>query len=841
MTRSAVRRAWPDVRRFLLAICLCGLSAAAHAAWPTTSFEVVQPLNPLSERLSTEQADKVAAVMGRYAKEYERRGWPAPFRTKMNSGKTAYLVIVEEYSGRKGPPRVDALCAAPPSAELRLFIDPRHWNDSVGTAAEAKNWQDLAHEMFHLIQGNYEPFKTCPGGNAIGDWIAEGTAEAMGIYMAQVVESLRPYTFCQIGARSYADHLYMADDAADRGCGNVSASYQTSAFWEFLGEWKAKKAIPTPTRTTRPDYRYLRDLFATAPTSFDEQSEYVWMDGRLKEQFGFGLREAYTRFAASYSGYWSVRRNDYRGRKPASAEKWHSMIYTSCTEVPPGQFGQKFALALNSYAAKCLRVQTPGGGQRTLEITATGDVKKLADLTMSVDSGKQFARATLKPKKTPNRATFRFSIGGTAPDEHYFIIANAASAPDRGFLQQIELSIALASSGSTSATPTKKSNGKKQRQDTSDEAYADEYADNESADSWQGSVQQVQSGRTCAKAFIDRVCGQRTRITLELTPDQITAITTSLADPSPLAAARRAGQLGSAEQIDGLMGHAKRLAHTEGSRVVIEIPRIDYGYSGSFSNAFIRMNAGLSADRSFDYFDTKGPAWQGGCRDGHHAYSGSVTIEEASVQMLRGQFAADVVEPDKRGKYFCRDMPVYKSITGTFAIPGPALDRKSQDAKRDPQDVLDQIMDASAAAAPGMITPDMREAMRETVEAATERKRQRRREREAQIALEAATCDCRCDRAGQNIRKPGCYQQCEPSYQQCTAPSGDQIAALYNLTRAPTDQENQTFDRMRADIEQWLANEPKRYVRDALLNQFDQAPHMMKQQVYDQIKARYAP
>ena len=303
------------IYQFGLILLLGGLAGHALAdEWPTQQYKLKHGLNPFATRLSDEQVTKIEDLMQQYAVEYQRQGWRAPFH-EMEDG--AYVVYVRSIpTGHSA--RAANMCADP-SRRTYIEIDPKVWNGNIGTKYEAKNWQDLAHEMFHTIQGSYSAFQSCPNNKGIGSWVHEGTAEAVGIYMARKIASVRPYTICQIGLRSYATKLHLPDGATDRDCNNnVQKSYQTSSFWTYLGEWKAKKAPPTPKQTTQPDFRYLQPIFETRPAKFTSQYEYIWLDQGLKKSsnLGFSLRKAYGRFVAAFSGYLPERAKFYRGGAP---------------------------------------------------------------------------------------------------------------------------------------------------------------------------------------------------------------------------------------------------------------------------------------------------------------------------------------------------------------------------------------------------------------------------------------------------------------------------------------------------------------------------------------------
>lgn len=356
--------------------------------------------------------------------------------------------------------------------------------------------------------------------------------------------------------------------------------------------------------------------------------------------------------------------------------------------------------------------------------------------------------------------------------------------------------------------------------------------------SWRGGVEQRSADSSCDGAFVETVCGPRTEISLLLVSDEITAMAQASENASLGTLIKRGGALKNQDGVMELVEQSHRLADIEGSSVTIVMPRVEFGYSGSVNNAYIRMNKPISDKEGADHYDTKGPDWQGDCDDGYHAYSGQVTIEEATTLVLSGTYQATVVDPDLRGKYFCRSLPVYKTISGSFVITNPSLGDKKEEGEL-AEGTEDYIVNEIAEQVPGLISPEMRESILEKAKAAKEAKEQRRRDKAAAAELIKNTCDCSCLQFGENIQKTGCYQQCEAEYEHCTTPTAAQIRQMYDMTREPTTEETAHHDQLRNEIIKYLANEPKRYVRESWLQQFDQAPLYMKQTVYDKVKARY--
>lgn len=818
----------------LLLVTVCWAPHAFAAKWGITQYEIEQPDG---EYFSAQQVNAIETYMNRVAQFYEKQGWPQPRHEAINDSNSAFLVEVAEYSDGAGPPRALTDCNNP-ATKTKIYIDPREWGQTPN-----KDWQDLAHEMFHTIQYNYPAFnRDCNNGQEPGQWVLEGTAEAVGIEAARVVGGVNPYHFCQIGMRDYGSALFIKNNKKGALC--PSESYATKSFWQFLGEWKAGDAYPTPQKFTPPNYAYLDKLFRKRPSSFGAKAEYQWLDQSIKESFGFDLRRAYSGFAAAFSGYYEHRKNRYPALSASSIEGWHKQIYGECkaATISPAKFN--VALSIEAIASRCVKAHFLTAGQHNVEMVANGNVEQLRALTISVGNGMQRVEPIMKPAGKPTKAHFNFVVNINAPGVQYFVVSNAANNPQNTVKTNILLDMISATVKSTSASPAQENQtsqnttAAKKKADTA-EAYAEEYEQNMKSESWRGSVEQRSGDSSCDGAFVKTVCGPRTEISLQLVSDEITAMAEAAENASLGTLIKRGEALKNQDGVMELVEQSNRLADIEGSSVTIVMPRIEFGYSGSVNNAYIRMNKPISDKEGADHYDTKGPKWEGDCDDGYHAYSGQVTIEEATELGLSGTYQATVVDPDLRGKYFCRSVPVYKTISGSFVIADPSLGDKKEDGEL-AEGTGDYIVNEIAEQVPGLISPEMRELIRAKAEAAEEAKEQRRRDKAAAAELIKNTCDCSCLQAGVNIQKTGCYQQCEAEYEHCTTPTAAQIQQMYDMTREPTTGETAHHDQMRNEIIEFLATEPKRYVRESWLQQFDQAPPVMKQAVYDNVKARYS-
>jgi hypothetical protein len=310
-------------------------SAAKSNTWSIKKFKVVEKLisketdiagvrvpEPnidillnVQNYLTDDQEKEIENWLEKIANEFEALGFNEPrYEAKTSDGKF-YEVHVFPFDGTA---RARNDCDDPSKVTV-IQINPLSDEIVKDGKLTEKGYQDLAHELFHTVQYAYPMFqKNC----GQGEWILEGTAEAVGIETARKILNIKPYTFCQIGLRPYSEELYVykMGGVNDKPC-MQSRAYQSQSFWQFLGEYNSAHGRPNPKQFVPPNYSYLHEIFNTQHKSSHWKDEYEWLDTALQKKFGFGLSRAYPSFIGTFSAYWKKRLSGYPGNFPSVAEE----------------------------------------------------------------------------------------------------------------------------------------------------------------------------------------------------------------------------------------------------------------------------------------------------------------------------------------------------------------------------------------------------------------------------------------------------------------------------------------------------------------------------------------
>jgi hypothetical protein len=190
---------------------------------------------------------------------------------------------------------------------------------------------------------------------------------------------------------------------------------------------------------------------------------------------------------------------------------------------------------------------------------------------------------------------------------------------------------------------------------------------------------------TLSKPFEFMACGPVTTISLALMPGMAGSLdqtTTQGGQSAQLMDQLLA--LGQSMDAGTLEDWAREADSRDGTSVNLVIPLIDYGFSGSFGNAYITMNR-ANRDTHYSVYESIGPRDAKPGPEKAFPLSGSVTIEEYTPWVLRGSFSAAMV--DKARSDMNADDPVLTvvhQLTGTFNVTGPWRgDRRASVAQPD--------------------------------------------------------------------------------------------------------------------------------------------------------------
>jgi len=826
-------------------------SSTAHAAWPTHQFEIVQGepdsvfdafaeglgFGDVGDGVKTELENYLAEV----AQEYDRLGFPAPQIDYRTQGGYAYKVFAFDYANAS-PAQYKVSCRGAESNRY-IRIDSSGVDANTGKKydlgslgnADPKIYEHLAHELFHAVQGSYDLFfDNCD----LGDWIVEGTAQAIGIDMASKLRGVEPRS-AQIrwAARHYFTPLRIADDDAARR----DEAYWTASLWRYIGEHiRASPDGRAGTKKTQPDYSYFVKLFQrnlAGPPS--EITELEWLDEGLTSMTRLGLERIYPYFVSTFSGYVPARAAT---RDKAAA--WRDWIFDGCPRIDlsPTRTTGSVTQDLRRVAARCFEVAVAVPDRVDLTIHAYGPGRAgLESLTIGTADGTKVgpARVVERPTGSGNYfASWLFRIPTTDPQP--FIVSNVAPKAHETSRQTPTLHVTYSSWSSNLTRPDPQVQPGRSTESKASGPGQPKPATRATAEELESGIQalsaHVAGGATtrrmpaqapCPNAFVFQPCGPITTIGLSLVPGSfgqlgyVTATGGLLAQTMDMFSGMAGA--GAIELGEGWMEAAKRVGNMDGAEVRIIIPLIDYGYSGAFSNAFLTVSA--AGD---EVYEAIGPQDALPGKGIEFALAGQVSIEEYSPYVLRGTFSGDLVNMN-RVPVFTEDnptLPIHTHVEGDFNIVAPWQGDKRATAilPADNPDQLRQDLQEAFPLADAEID--------KLIEQMMEDRAQDRAPAAAGIGSNA--CDCSCNFA--ENADPVCEPVCKATFQAC---SGDNSEVLAQFEAPRTGAEDEVLE-LRRKYEELLESqhpgEEYEGYRLIMLEAFDfQETLAAKQLMYDRL------
>ena len=779
---------------FALALMLL-YTFPVSAAWTNTRFHI--------EGLSGAEKTFLETYLSEVGRLYSQWDFePTTLETDSIDGEDIYVVrFTKEKHEGKGTVALSykrGCTNQKPTSSIYVPIIPLYF-DAQGQMTD-KLLQDLAHELFHTVQYAYPMFykNNCD----VHEWITEATAEAVGIEAARRVYGVGPVSACQIGRRSYQKEIRNQVIWPRPGCDKPNGyknPYTTNAFWRFLGEYTAHDSRPEAMRHRWPDYRYLHELLKHPLQGLSREEEYRWLDEALDEKLGFQFAATYASFASTFADYWEKpRRSKYPEYKEPNNEeeedwfrgKWLKALFGECVPLTA-------SLDVNPIASDDFEVEAVGS--RCIEV--------IPDLSASIDyvfiagggSGVDFDAFTISKVSGEERviprplqsgdepgSSWRFHVDAQAGKAAYFILTNVSSIAEASKNQTLNLrlvpegiSSSLDAQAPPSGTnPTGNSNqnsppsgsqpGQATPRDTEAAKKADEDFD-KGFDTvhWQTSVRAVDLPK-CDRPFVARACGAATSIGMLRNIGNTGMLTEALRPEMSLE--RMVDVMGGvAAQGGGNINSKLYEAHvrnqsTDGASISLVFPRIDYGFTGSFSNARIDVSKAITEqNKNPGSYEAIGPGYVGECGEGYFPQTGKVTIDEASRQVLRGSYSATLI--DNSTMDGCESLSIAKSVTGRFSIALPVLgDNKARHTVT--EDDVDDLIEDINQMVPGLYTGELGERARAVAKQKLREREERRQAREAaREAVVEVNCDCDC--ATQETAEPVCQQRCAPVYDIC--------------------------------------------------------------------------
>jgi len=447
---------------YSLIVLSFGMPSIANAAWEITQFEVffgepwytdntietaagrvVDHAYSLDEAQSRPSYISQATVteMQNYlhetAKLFESMGLRAPQLepvVERDDGQDAYRIYFYKTE-RRTPAVYGNACHG---GALRQFFAVHLEQGSgfvIGGNGKVtdKGYADLAHELFHAVQASYPLFTDC----SLGDWIVEGTSEAVGYDTARKLRGINPRGHASLGLRRYHQALrimddpvcFETDDSGLGGCRERHDAYWTASLWRYIGEMSRKGGAFPPTSYTEANYNYLGDFFSNKLSAApSENSELTWLDDNLTNtrRFGKSLNRVYSTFTTAFSAYPATRPGASGQSTKAQENAWLDTVFGSCPEITinPDVSPTQLSVKLNKVAAACFRLNTDTGSPMHIQLTAhTDGSARFQDLWAGVSSSMSVGPATLVQADGVNFAEWRFRVD-LAPGESTTLLIN---------------------------------------------------------------------------------------------------------------------------------------------------------------------------------------------------------------------------------------------------------------------------------------------------------------------------------------------------------------------------------------------------------------------------------
>lgn len=699
------------------------------------------------------------------------------------------------------------------------------------------DYEVLAHELFHAVQaGSAWGDHSSPCNT--GSWIIEGTADAIaGDFVREEwkgAPNFTPNRTKEHGIRNYAETLATRMD---------EYVYQTSSFWRHVAEWYHAAVANAGRRVgsaeSKTNYGYLVHLFKQRMSGPDgSRRELRWLDEGLRStpRLTTNLARIYAEFIASFADQFRTRIASAAERQSRSElDRFLRFVFGGSTD--PGSTGHPCPeitlspsepvraqyFVLNQIAARCFELTVfnaygPSQPEQVVVTLSTGPSprRELVPLWVGKSGGLEVSQFNLFTSEdrddAPGYGTVQFRV--TTGEPTIFTVANVAHYAQNSELLTPSITFMMDGwdSSLTKPPPAKKAPVRPRAGQRPDDARGEhEAALDEQFEEGLGQLTPNGLGSTDIRRNFgefgrcqgDRkrynLCGPQLEIILELVPEAAASVATSTT--GGFFNQMRAGGVGRFQEMS--LAELKALSEMdeemspkfiEGGRIRIVIPRIDYGFEGSFNHAVMTV----SKEGGGTYAaTTSGPVSLNLGSGGpvlRRVPNGQVTIDEYTPFILRGSFKASLVERNnERPPDPHETVPVVNRISGRFSIANPFHEDNEYRADETTfrQQMGLDVLDNPGMSGDGPFQP---------VEAFSPEEIRQLCEMGiddhllegmgitggcsgTQGAQEIGSCQCDCE----EFSSPGaerCQVECAGEYQQCAANSDDpQMQALLNLLR----------------------------------------------------------
>lgn len=684
--------------------------------WPTTRFVIVEGspnpdmLDVLWSKppLTPEVADDMKNFLNEVA-GYLQSSFPPPFLVQNETsedgtgGAPAYLVHFYKAGDDFGTARYvySNSCAEVNLGTLHINATGFTKNGKI----TATGYVALAHELFHAIQRNTRVGKdNCTSG--YGHWIQEGQAEAFGQDMAKRFrnKTSKSPTVRWGGRKSYGTNLYVKPNPGSKSLNE--RAYQTSSFWRYLAEaWHirtsgqaggGKKPGPDTGTDYGTDYRYLAKLMKTPFPGRGENAELNWINNWLKDNLSGGLYESYTDFVSVLAKYGRYRFKGSRTVEENEA-RWLNTVFggkvvngtpsRACKMItlkPSKSYG-KVTLSLDKVATSCIRLDVGSfDTPKTFEILIIAhDDNGARHVRLALAGGKQVQLAAGIKKLEGNRAGTLWQFDLLPDRMQYLLLTNIAMVPANTRPQDVDVHIALGGHNSSEAPAPYQFTGPIKPRATSKTGTS---STNEAHDQLVEPIKSSTSGAG-ATTWEHKRKSSRCRTGSKWNYQCQASAMVHLTATVPLGMGPPGTTTdSSADLINGLMpslslqdmvAYPDYLSDTHGAKIDLTLPGVDYGFTGTVTDAMIRVSGGSDGPDLVSLGGSPVSAYPP-CTYGPPL--GQVTIDEFSPQILRGSYKATVIEAGSpRNVQSCPTKSIVKSISGRFIVAAPLMKDSRQE------------------------------------------------------------------------------------------------------------------------------------------------------------------
>ena len=652
------------------------------------------------------------------AQWYIKMGFPAPrleplvrddeglyYRIYVCKRYTGVMTSSYSNCGDDPPPATKSsggylpLCLGDTTRTYIMVMNPLKNLD--GKKLNEVGYQTVAHELMHAIITNTKfgrQHHTC----TVGFWITEGLPDAISFDLAENKWQGRyapgngnGALAKRYGYRPYSQRLPEGGrSVVAPGRSNPSDfKYTTSSFWRYVADsnngWKGL--------LVNSKGNGLLDVTAPGLASDRSraywQSEVTWLDKGLYRKFNKNLNEIYGLFVNNFvfrippMEEFRVPPMEELRMKPAEETfpKWAEGLFGTCHVVNLSAATQQtITVQLRKLAARCIWVEPPGV-QGTIQVSfqaSSSDESPLKDIR--IGRAGTFLDVSAKRATAPgNSSGFLGGWLGFQQDgakRTLYVVSNVAEIPKDTKLRTITLNVsrtAITNNGITTgpmppsrvAQPPMEPSYKKharsftqQRNATSkmmqEQMNLDKQSLNPNVDS-AAKVTRRLNHPDCEQPFKYNVCGPHLSISLGLRPGTFILPGQTNTQGGAAAQAFAGLQAMSVTSLDAgadAKAIAEKLDSIDGNRVSIVIPLVDYGYSGSFTNAAISV--GMSGGITLRAFGPPDEQYR-------TELLGRVTIEEYTPFIIRGTFSAPLAE------YVDSVYTTRETISGSFTSVAP--------------------------------------------------------------------------------------------------------------------------------------------------------------------------